>query len=149
MPDIPTDILNMHSGQTEGKQFPSTTSEPAEAPSSAPMATPNVKKGNLAVGNAKVRLAMSVLGQALVAYGPDSDESKDLHSVLDSLTSKFGGKADIELIPAQILDLVRNEPSLQKGQPIQQAMQQGQGAGVQQPPSNDAMQAISQLMKGG
>lgn len=140
--EIPAGIMGLQAKQESGTQSPPSSAEPSDAPNSAPMANPSEKKGNAAVGNAKVRLATTVLGQALIAFGPDSDEAKQVEEILHSLSTKFGGKPDPELVPAQILDLVRSEPSLQKGQPIQQAMQQA-GSGMQQ-----QQPGMAEMMKG-
>jgi hypothetical protein len=113
-----------------------TQSGDSQAPSASGMAKPTNRAGAKAIARTQVQLAVNVLGRALASFGdPDDDdqsitEDKDtILSVMNRLANKFGSSSEKELVPAQILELVKSEPSLsgalaQKQQPQQSQQQQ-------------------------
>jgi hypothetical protein len=116
-------------------------------PSSSGMVSPQARKGDLLVGKTQVRMAMNVLGQALTKLGTDTPEGKRVLSTLNSLSHEFGDIVSNDLVPSQILELVRGEASLQKGQPITDAStaQAAQQQPKQQPGGEQSAQMLQQL----
>lgn len=115
-----------------------------DTPSSSGMVSPQERKGDILVGKTKVRLAMNVLGQALEKLGVESKEGKRVLATLNSLSDEFGDQVNSELVPSQILELVRGEASLQRGQPIDSAMNQQSS---QQQPNMQQSPMLAQLAK--
>lgn len=98
-------------GESLESSAPSVTGDDA-SPLSSGMATPTEKAGQKASGRIQVQLALNVLGKALASFDNNDEEAKTILSVMGSLTNKFGDTPEKELVPAQILQLVKSEPSL-------------------------------------
>ncbi len=120
--------------------------EAKESPSSSGMVFPQEKKGDILVGKTKVRLAMNVLGQALEKLGVDSKEGKKVLSTLNSLSDEFGDQVSNELVPSQILELVRGEALLQRGQPIEEARSQNSNQQAVNVPQSPMLAQLAQGM---
>jgi len=100
------------------------------APLSSGMAIPTNKDGMRASARIQVHLALNVLGKALTSFDNNEDEdAKAILSVMNSLVSKFGNTQEKELVPAQIMELVKSEPSL-RGMSAQQPQQPQPPQGV-------------------
>ena len=140
---VPPEILAMMQGGGGGAQgggqpqpeMPPSGAETAGAPMGSSMVTPQPKKGLEAAARTNVHIAMNMLEQALPHFGSESEEGETILKILTKLASKFGKSDDKELVPAQIMQLMRSEPSMGGMTPQMQAMQQGgqQGQQPQQP----------------
>lgn len=110
------------------------------APMAAPMATPTPPAGRQETARAHVNIAMTMLEQALPAFGTQTPEGAAILKVLSSLAKDFGQKDSSDLVPAQIMEMVRGMPQMGGGSPVQQQlikqMQAGQQGG--QPPQAGA-----------
>lgn len=129
---VPPEILAMMQGggQQQGQppqpNMPPSGAETLGAPMGSPMATPQPKTGLQAAARTNIHIAMNMLEQALPVFGSESDEGKAILQTLSKLATKFGKSDDGDLVPAQIMQLMRSEPSLGGGSPQQQIMQQQQ-----------------------
>ena len=98
-------------------------------PSSSGMAIPTSRAGAKAAARIQVHLALNVLGKALTSFEDnEDDEAKEILHVMNSLVSKFGDTPEKELVPAQIMQLVKSEPALSGMQGVGGQMQSQQGA---------------------
>lgn len=129
---VPPEILAMMQGGGGGAQggqpqpqMPPSGAETAGAPMGSSMVTPQPKKGLDAAARTNVHIAMNMLEQALPHFGSESEDGEIILKVLTKLAAKFGKSDDQELVPAQIMQLMRNEPSMGGMTPQMQAMQQG------------------------
>jgi hypothetical protein len=103
-------------------------------PGAAGMATPQKKAGDEGAARTNIQISMNMLEQALPVFGSESDEGKVILKALTGLANAFGKDKERDLVPAQIMQLLKAEPSLGGGA-MQKAMQpQGGGAPGGQPP---------------
>lgn len=114
-------------GQGQPPQMPPSGAETLGAPMGSPMATPQPKAGLQAAARTNIHIAMNMLEQALPIFGSESDEGKAILQTLSKLSNKFGKSDEGDLVPAQIMQLMRAEPSMGGGTPQQQMMRQQPG----------------------
>ena len=94
------------------------------SPAAAPMAAPQEKQGKMAAASTNVHIAMNMLEEALPAFGSESDEGKAVMKALTAL-SKLAAKRDSsDLVPAEILQMVRQMPQMGGGTDIQRMLLQ-------------------------
>jgi hypothetical protein len=110
---------------------PPTGQNPGTPPTAAGMPTPQRPAGLMAAAGANVQIAMNMLEQALPVFGSESKEGKEVLKVLSMLSKAFGHSGDRELVPSQIMQMVKAEPSLGGGTAAQM-MAQRQAAMQQQ-----------------
>lgn len=101
----------------------------------APMSTPTPPAGRQETARAHVNIAMTLLEQALPAFGTQTPEGGAILKVLSSLSKDFGQKDSSDLVPAQIMEMVRGMPQMGGGGPVQQQLiKQMQNGGAGGPP---------------
>lgn len=110
---------------------PPTGQNPGTPPTAAGMPTPQRPAGLMAAAGANIQIAMNMLEQALPVFGSESKEGKAVLKVLSMLSKDFGHSTDRELVPSQIMQMVKAEPSLGGGTAAQM-MAQRQAAMQQQ-----------------
>ncbi len=82
--------------------------------------SPQENEGQKMQAGAKVQMAMTLLEQALVAFGSGSEEGQSVIKSLNSLGGKFGTDREKgrELIPSEIMNLVGDLPGRAGGSPM-------------------------------
>jgi len=104
-------------------------------PQGAPMAQPTPNAGANQMAGVQVESAMSLLMQALGATGPTSKEGKILIQALGVLSKAFNEPKTQDLVPAQMMELMRSQSPSGMAQALMQGAAQGQGGGAPpQPP---------------
>lgn len=101
-----------------------------QAPGAAPMSSPQEKKGLKAAAATNVHIAVNMLEEALPAFGSESPEGGKILAALKSLSSMVGKRDTSDLVPAEILQMVRRMPQMGGGTQVQQQIlkqMQGQG----------------------
>lgn len=115
---------------------------PGAMPMGSPMASPTNASGQQAVGHVGVQIAMKVLEHALPAFGSETKEGRAIIRTLNSLSKDFGKQDDSDLVPAEIMQMVRQMPQMGGGSPVQRAliaqMRQGNAGGPPQAPPGAA-----------
>lgn len=101
------------------------------APAGTPASTPQQNEGERMQAHARVQMGMSLLEQALVAFGSGSEEGKAVLASLKALSGKFGSDREKgrELIPSEVMNLVGGMPGNMGGGPAA-----GPGGGGMPPP---------------
>lgn len=88
------------------------------------MSGPQDKKGLKAAAQTNVHIAMNMLEEALPAFGSESEEGAAILKML-SMGGKLMGKKDSgDLVPAEVLQMVRRLPQMGGGTNVQQQIQQ-------------------------
>lgn len=101
-----------------------------QAPGAAPMSSPQEKKGLKAAAATNVHIAVNMLEEALPAFGSESAEGGKILAALKSLSSMVAKRDTSDLVPAEILQMVRRMPQMGGGTQVQQQIlkqMQGQG----------------------
>ena len=114
-------------------------SAPGQKPGGAPMSTPQDKRGLKAAAQTNVHIAVNMLEEALPAFGSESQEGAKILAALKTLGGLIGKRDTSDLVPAEIMQMVRRLPQMGGGTDVQKQimkqMQQPQGAPQQpQPP---------------
>jgi hypothetical protein len=105
-----------------------------QAPGAAPMSSPQEKKGVKAAAATNVHIAVNMLEEALPAFGSESAEGGKILAALKSLSSMVAKRDTSDLVPAEILQMVRRMPQMGGGTQVQQQiMKQMQGQGQPAP----------------
>lgn len=108
---------------------------PAAAPAAAPMPKPQEKEGKKAAAQTNIHIAMNMLEEALPVFGAESKEGQKLMRALTVLGTLAAKRDSSDLVPAEVLQMVRQMPQMGGGTDIQKMlMQQMKGAGGAQPP---------------
>ena len=84
----------------------------ATPPAPAPMATPEPKEGLRQAAMVNVQMAIDLLTQSLPALGSTSDEGDAVLNAVKTLSKRFGKSESKtkELIPAEILQMIKTLP---------------------------------------
>lgn len=84
----------------------------ATPPVPAPMATPEPKEGLRQAAMVNVQMAIDLLTQSLPALGSTSDEGDAVLNAVKTLSKRFGKSESKtkELIPAEILQMIKTLP---------------------------------------
>lgn len=108
----------------------------AQAPAGAPIPKPQDKAGMKAAAGTNIHIAINMLEEALPAFGAESDEGQKIMKALTTLGPLISKKDNSDLVPAEVLQMVRSMPQMGGGtdaqRMIMQMMQNG-GRGQQQP----------------
>lgn len=114
------------------------------APAAAPVPQPQQKEGLKAAAQTNVHIAVNMLEEALPAFGSESKEGEKIIKALGILSPMLAKRDSSDLVPAEVLQMVRQLPQMGGGTDVQkmlmQQMQkpQGQpgqpGQAPQQPP---------------
>lgn len=89
-------------------------------PAAAPMSTPQQKKGLQAAAATNCHIAVNMLEEALPAFGSESPEGQKILKALQSLSSLVSKRDSSDLVPAEILQMVRRLPQMGGGTNVQQ-----------------------------
>jgi hypothetical protein len=103
----------------------------ATPPQAAPMAAPQEKAGLKAAAMTNVHIAMNMLEEALPAFGSESKEGQKIMRALTVLGNIAGKRDSGDLVPAQVLQMVRQLPQAGGGTEVQKMlMRQMAGGGA-------------------
>ena len=125
MDDMPEDLKQMI-----GSPNSQPVGDASSSPVGAPMSTPQPKEGDKLAAKNQVTIAMSMLEQALMAFGSHSEEGRLVMDVLSKLSKSFHKEENNELVPSQLMSMMQSMPQVGGGTPEQQALMKAQ----QQPP---------------
>jgi hypothetical protein len=106
--------------------------QPNQPPNASPMSRPQNKQGLKAAAQTNVHIAINMLEEALPAFGSESKEGKVILEMLKKGSSLMGERDSSDLVPAEILQMVRRLPQMGGGTGVQQQIQKQMQA--QQPP---------------
>jgi hypothetical protein len=106
---------------------------PGQSPAAAPMSTPQDKRGLKAAAHTNIHIAVNMLEEALPAYGSESPEGAKILAALKSLGSMVAKKDTSDLVPAEILQMVRRLPQMGGGTQVQQQIMKMMSQAKQQP----------------
>jgi len=108
----------------------------AQAPAAAPMSTPQDKRGVKAAAMTNLHIAVNMLEEAIGAFGSESKEGGAILKALNGLAPLLAKKDTSDLVPAEILQMVKQLPQMGGGTQVQQAiMKQMQQAKPQPAPA--------------
>jgi len=93
---------------------------PGQSPAAGPMSKPQEKKGLKAAAQTNVHIAVNMLEEALPAFGSESPEGAKILSALKSLGSMVAKKDTSDLVPAEILQMIKRMPQMGGGTDVQQ-----------------------------
>jgi hypothetical protein len=94
------------------------------------------KRGLKAAAATNVHIAVNMLEEALPAFGSESQEGGKILSALKSLSSMVAKRDTADLVPAEIMQLVKRSTQIGGGTNIQQQiMKQMQQAKAQPAPA--------------
>ena len=105
-----------------------------QKPAAAPMSVPQEKKGLKAAAATNVHIAVNMLEEALPAFGSESTEGAKILAALKSLSSLVPKRDTSDLVPAEILQMVRRLPQMGGGTDVQKQIMR-QMMGQNQPPT--------------
>ena len=117
--------------QQPGQEQPTST---GNTPATGGMGAPNPKNGERQLAAVHVRIALKMMERALPVLGSNSQEGKALLEAMTKLSKMFGQSETKSLVPAEILQMQRAEPSLQGSAPQQPQQPQQAPQQPQQPP---------------
>lgn len=130
-------------GQPPGAQpggMPGQQGVAGGAPQAAPIAQPQEKSGLKAAAMANVQIAMNMLEEALPAFGTESKEGMKLLDILKGLGKLASKRDSSDLVPAEVLQMVRQLPQMGGGTDVQKMlMQQMSQAGKPPMPQGQQM----------
>ena len=124
-------------GGDAGAMAPAIGDPEATGPVPGPMATPEPKEGLRQSAMVNVQMAIDLLTQSLPAIGSTTEEGQSILNAVKSLTRKFG-KSEAkskELVPAEILQMIRSLPQAGGATPEAKAMMAAPIPGTQTPPT--------------
>ena len=97
-------------------------------PQAAPVGQPQDKRGKEAAALTNVQIAISMLEQAISSLGSGSEPGAAVLKALHALGPLAAKKDTSDLVPAEILQMVRGMPQMGGGTDLQQQiMKQMQG----------------------
>ena len=108
-------------------------------PQGSPMTQPTPNAGANQMAAVQVESAMSVLMQALGATGPTTKEGKIIIQALGVLSKAFNDPKTEDLVPAQMMEMMRAQAPSGLAQAMQQAPPGGPPAGGGAPPGPPMM----------
>ena len=106
---------------------------PSQSPAAAPMSTPQDKRGLKAAAQTNIHIAVNMLEEALPAFGSESPEGAKIIKALNMLASMVAKKDSSDLVPAEILQMVRRLPQMGGGTEVQQQIMKQMAQAKQQP----------------
>jgi hypothetical protein len=92
-------------------------------PAASPMSKPQDKRGLKAAAQTNLHIATNMLEEALPAFGSESPEGGKILSALKILGGLVGKRDTSDLVPAEILQMVKRMPQLGGGTQVQQQIQ--------------------------
>lgn len=126
-------------GATPSPQGPASDGARQMPPAAAPFSTPQEKRGLKATAMANVHIAMTLLEQAIPDLGSETDEGQMVMKAVQGLGKLAGKRDNTDLVPAEVMQMVKQLPQMGGGTQIQQELarqqaqkqQQAQQPGVQ------------------
>ena len=106
---------------------------PGAGPAAAPMSTPQDKRGLKAAAQTNIHIAVNMLEEALPAFGSESPEGGNIIKALNILAKMVAKKDTSDLVPAEILQMVRRMPQMGGGTQVQQQIMKQMQQAKQQP----------------
>jgi hypothetical protein len=106
---------------------------PGQSPAAGPMSTPQDKRGLKAAAQTNIHIAVNMLEEALPAFGSESPEGAKVIKALNILASMVAKKDTSDLVPAEILQMVRRLPQMGGGTQVQQQIMKQMAQAKQQP----------------
>ncbi|HEX8784349.1 MAG TPA: hypothetical protein VF764_13315 [Steroidobacteraceae bacterium] len=107
-------------------------------PAAAPFSTPQEKRGQRASALSHVHIALTLLQQALPDLGGETPEGLAVVKAMNGLAKVVGRQDNSDLVPAEVMAMVRQMPQMGGGTPVQQElmrqMMAGRGGGPGGPP---------------
>jgi hypothetical protein len=88
------------------------------------MSTPQKKDGLKAAARTNLHIAVNMIEEALPAYGSETPEGMKLLSALNSLSSLVAKQDSSDLVPAEVLQMIRRLPQMGGGTQVQQEIMQ-------------------------
>jgi hypothetical protein len=117
--------------QGEGGQPGATP--PGQSPGAAPMSSPQDKRGVKAAAHTNLHIAVNMLEEALPAFGSESEEGSNIIKALNILAKMIAKKDTSDLVPAEVLQMVRRLPQMGGGTAVQQQIMKLMQQAKQQP----------------
>jgi hypothetical protein len=93
---------------------------PGQSPAAGPMSKPQDKRGLKAAAQTNIHIAVNMLEEALPAFGSESPEGSKILAALKSLGGMVAKKDTSDLVPAEVLQLIKRLPQMGGGTQIQQ-----------------------------
>jgi hypothetical protein len=106
---------------------------PPQSPAAGPMSKPQDKRGLKAAAATNLHIAANMLEEALPAYGSESPEGQKILKILSLIGGLVGKKDNSDLVPAEILQMVKRLPQMGGGTNIQQQIMKQMAQAKQQP----------------
>ena len=93
-------------------------------PAAAPFSTPQEKRGLKATALAHVQIATTLLEQSLADLGHETEEGQTVYKAIQSLSKLTGqrGNDNSDLVPAEVMAMVKQLPQMGGGTPVQQEL---------------------------
>lgn len=124
-------------GAPTGAPTPGPASDAARTmpPAAAPFATPQEKRGNKATAMANVHIAFTLLQQAIPDLGADTPEGQTIIKAVQSIGKLTTDRDNSDLVPAEIMQMVKQMPQMGGGTPMQQELMRQMAQANQRPPA--------------
>ena len=124
-------------GAPTGAPTPGPASDAARTmpPAAAPFATPQEKRGNKATALANVNIAFTLLQQAIPDLGADTPEGQTIIKAVQSIGKLTTDRDNSDLVPAEIMQMVKQMPQMGGGTPMQQELMRQMAQANQRPPA--------------
>ena len=97
------------------------------------MSKPQDKRGLKAAAQTNIHIAVNMLEEALPAFGSESEEGGKILAALKNLSAMLGKKDTSDLVPAEVLQMVKRLPQMGGGTNIQQQIMKQMAQAKQQP----------------
>jgi hypothetical protein len=97
------------------------------------MSKPQDKRGLKAAAQTNVHIAMNMLEEALPKFGSESPEGAKILAALKSLGSLVAKRDTSDLVPAEVMQMVKQLPQAGGGTQVQQAIMKQMQAAKPQP----------------
>lgn len=119
------------------QQGPASDAARTMPPAAAPFSTPQEKRGLKATAMSNVHIAMTLLEQALPDLGSETPEGQAVLKSLHGLVKIAAHRDNSDLVPAEVMQMVKQMPQMGGGTPVQQELirqQMQQRASAMRPP---------------
>lgn len=144
---VPQEVMQQ---AMQGEQMPPTPqggapaggAGPSSSPAAAPLNQPQEKAGLRAAAQTNVHIAVNMLEEALPAFGTESKEGLAILKALSGLGKLIAKKDSSDLVPAEVLHMVRQLPQAGGGTDIQKMLLQQMNGGGQKPPQPQPPQGV-------
>jgi hypothetical protein len=102
-------------------------------PAAAPISKPQDKKGLKVAAMTNIHIAANMLEEALPAFGSESQEGQKILSALKVIGPLLAKRDSSDLVPAEILQMVKSLPQMGGGTNVQRQIMQQMAQGQQKP----------------